>query len=169
MKKTRILVFMSLLIALNVILTRIVRPIETDIVRVSFGFIAISLSSVVLGPWLSGLAATVADVVGYFLFPSITGFYPGFTASAFLSGILYGLFLYKKELSLIRVILSVTAVTIFVDLGLNTLWLSLMRGNPFLIVLLPRIIKSAILLPIQIVLIFTTWKYVGKYIEKSYL
>lgn len=166
MKKTRIIVLMGLFIALNVILTRIVRPVELPHLRVSFGFVATSLSSIVLGPLLSGVAAAFADVIGYFLFPSGSGFFPGFTFSALLTGIIYGLFLYKKPVSFLRVILSVLVVSLVIDIGLNTLWLSILLKTPWMVLFGSRIVKTAIMYPIQVVLIYTTWRYIGAQIRK---
>ena len=39
MKKTKVITFMGLLIALNVLLTHVVPVIQTEILRISFGFV----------------------------------------------------------------------------------------------------------------------------------
>jgi len=94
-------------------------------------------------------------------------YFPGFTLSAFLSGAIYGLFLYKKPVTIVNVAKSVLLITILVDLGLNTLWLSMITGNAAAALLIPRIYKSAIMLPIQTGTIHILWKYIGSHINGS--
>jgi ECF transporter S component (folate family) len=161
MKKTKVLVLMGLFIALHVILTRIIRPVELPYLRVSFGFLATSLSAILMGPVLSGVNAAISDIVGYFLFPSGSAFFPGFTISAFLTGLIYGVFLYKKPKSLIRIGLAVLIISIVVDLGLNTLWLSMLYEKAWMVLFGGRLIKTAILFPVQIAFIYMLWKYLG--------
>lgn len=166
MKTTRTLVFMSLFIALQVILTRFL-SIQTPILRIGFSFIPISLCSIVLGPALGGITAGISDIVGMMIFPH-GAYFPGFTLSALLSGAIYGLGLYKKPNTIIRVAISVLLVTIIVDLGLNTLWLSMITGKAAIVLIYPRLIKSAIMMPIQISLIYLISKYTYSYFKLFY-
>lgn len=165
MNKTRSLVFIAILIAIEVILTRFF-AIETPIVRIGFGFIAISLSSMLFGPLVGGITAALADVLGMMIFPK-GAFFPGFTLSAFLGGITYGVFLYNRPKSWLNIILSVITITLFINLGLNTLWIAMMTGKAYIVLLVPRIIKEIILLPIHILIIHLTWEYVGKNIREK--
>jgi len=162
-RDTKILVLMGLFVALSIVLTRIIKPIDLPVVRVSFGFIATSFASMLLGPFISGTIAAVSDIAGFFLFPSPSGgaFFPGFTLSAFLAGVLYAVFLYNKPKTLLRIILAVLSVSIIVDLGLNTLWLQILLNKAWTTFFVARAIKTAIWFPVQIVLIKLMWKYIG--------
>lgn len=166
MKKTKIIVFMGLFIALHVVFTRILRPIELPYLRVSFGFLATSMVSMFLGPVLGGVNAAISDVVGYFLFPSGNPFFPGFTVSAFVTGLIYGFFLYKKEKTILRITISVLLVSVIVDLGLNTYWLTILLDQAWRTFFVARLIRTGIMFPIQIFFIYTTWKYVGTQVER---
>ncbi|HOE57706.1 MAG TPA: folate family ECF transporter S component, partial [Bacillota bacterium] len=108
------------------------------------------------------------DILGMLIFPKYA-YFPGFTLSAFLTGAVYGLFLHKKKkpVTLSNIIKSVLLITIFVDLGLTTLWVYMTTGKAAAALLIPRISKSAIMLPIQIVSINVLWKYIGSHINKS--
>lgn len=165
MNKTRSLVFIALLIAIEVILTRFF-AIETPIIRIGFGFIAISLSAMLFGPLVGGMAAAIGDVLGMMIFPK-GPFSPGFTLSALLTGMLFGVFLYNKPKSWLNIILASLTITLFIHLGLNTLWIAMMTGKAYIFLLLTRFLKEIIILPIQIVLIYFTWEYVGKNIQKK--
>lgn len=168
MKKTRILVFLSLLIAMDVILVHIVPVIQIDIVRISFGFVPESFSSMLFGPWIGGLGAMLGDIVGMVVAPK-GAYFPGLTLSAFLTGAIYGLFLYKKPKTLLRISLAVVFATLFVDIGLNTFWLTILLGKGYLAILPARIVKSAVMLPVQVSVIFLLWRYAGEYIENIIL
>ncbi|RBP46803.1 folate family ECF transporter S component [Garciella nitratireducens] len=167
MNKTHNLVFIALLIALEIILTRFI-AIQTPIIRIGFGFIPIALSSIFFGPIIGGITAALSDLLGMLIFPK-GAYFPGFTFSAFLSGVIYGRFLYNKSKAWFNIVIAVFLNSIIVDLGLNTLWLSIITGNPFMVIITPRIIKEAILIPIRIVLIYITWHSVGEYIQKNLL
>lgn len=164
-RDTMILVLSGLFVALSVVLTRITRPVELPFLRVSFGFIATSFASMLLGPFVSGIIAAVSDVAGYFMFPSGSAFFPGFTFSAFMTGALYGVFLYKKPKTLLRITLAVLCVSVFVDLGLNTIWLSILYDKAWTVFFISRLIKTAIMLPVQVIFIHLVWRYVGKRVE----
>lgn len=158
LKTTRIFIFMGLLISMEIGLTRFF-SIQTPIVRISFGFIPIVIASVMFGPVLGGITAAFSDILGMMLFPKGV-YFPGFTLSAFLSGIIYGIMLYKKPQTMLRIILAVSIIIISVDLGLNTYWLSIITGKGVVALFVPRFIKSIIMLPIQSLLICSLIKYI---------
>lgn len=159
----RILVFIGLFISMDVILTRFL-AFQTPIIRVSFGFLPIALSGIMFGPVVGGVTAMISDIIGMIIAPR-GPYFPGFTVSAFLTGAIYGLFLHKKERSVIRVLLAVLVITVFVDSFLNTIWLMIMGlGNVGII--LPRVFKNLIMVPVQTVMISLGWRYLGSFIEK---
>lgn len=165
MRNTRRMVFVGLLIALQVVLTRFL-GIETPIVRVSFGFLPLALSGMLFGPLVGGVTGAAADIVGMLIFPK-GAYFPGFTVSTALSGVVYGFFLYKKPKSLLNISISAIAITLFINLGLNTLWLSMMTGKAVYAIIAPRIVKNLIELPIRVMVIYTAWKAVGIYLNKN--
>lgn len=165
MSKTKTIAFVGLLVAMEVILTRFL-SLQTPIIRVGFGFIPVAFAAILFGPLIGGLTGALADVAGMIIFPKDAYFF-GFTLSAFLSGAIYGLFLYKKPVTIVNTALSVLVITLFVDLGLNTLWLSMITGKAAAVLLIPRIYKSALMLPIQTATIQVLWKYVGSHINKA--
>lgn len=165
MNRTRTIAFVGLLVSMEIIFTRFL-SFQTPIIRIGFGFIPIAFSAILFGPAIGGLTAAVADVIGMIVFPK-GAYFPGLTLSAFLGGVIYGLFLHKKQVTVLNVTLSVLFITLFVDLGLNTLWLSMITGKAALALLIPRVYKSAFMLPIQSATIYILWRYIGSYINKS--
>ena len=154
--KTEKLVIIAFLIALSVILTRFC-SINTDILRIGFGFLPAAMVGIMYGPIWAGASYAVADVLGMLIFPS-GAFFPGFTFTAFLTGCVYGFFLYKKEsLSWKRILIPVLIVCMGLNLFVDTLWLEILYGQGYLAIFPMRIIKCAAMVPIQTVLIKVVW------------
>lgn len=166
MKKTRTLVFIGIFIAMNVVLVRLL-SVSTPIVRFDFGFLPIALAAIMFGPIAGGITGSMADIAGMLLFPG-GAYFPGFTASGFVAGAVYGLFLYNKQSSIVRTVLAVICVITVVDLGLNTLWLTMITGKAIWALLPLRLIKCAVMLPIEVALIHILWKYLLVYIKPGY-
>ena len=164
MKKTVVLVYMSLFIAMNVILTHVIPVLQVETLRISFGFVPVAISSMIFGPVAGGIGAAVADIIGMIVSPR-GNYYAGFTLSAFLTGAVYGLFLFRKPKTTFRIALAVSCVTLFVDIALNTLWLKYLLGQGYFAMLPARVIKSLIMLPVQVVIIQIVWKYLGIHIK----
>lgn len=146
---------MALLIALEIILTRFL-SIETPTMRIGFGFLPVAIMAILYGPWWTGAAGVVGDLVGMMLLPK-AAFFPGFTLTAFLTGMIYGLILYKKPITWKRTFVAVMAVNVICSLCLDTLWLSMMYGDSFLVLLPMRLVKAAIMIPVATVMIYLVW------------
>lgn len=153
----RTIAFAAMLIALNVILTRYF-SIQTQFLRIGFGFLPVAIFSMLFGPVPGAIAAAMGDIIGFFLFPSGM-FFPGFTFSAFMQGLIYGLFLYKKDLSWIRVAFCSLCVVLVVDVCLNTAWLSILYDQAVMLIIVPRLIKSAIMLIVQTVIVYLFYQF----------
>ncbi|KAJ50459.1 ECF transporter S component (folate family) [Clostridium tetanomorphum] len=151
--KTKKIVYAALFIAIGVIISRFF-SIQLPILRIGFGFIPTMLAGVFFGPFFGGIVNAVIDVVGVTLFP-MGSFFIGFTISAFLCGVIYGIFFYKKEITYKNVIISVILKIVLVDMCLNTLWLSMMTGKAFMVLLPIRLVKNIIFIPIESIVFMT--------------
>ena len=185
MRKNKKIILAAILLALLIILSRFF-IISTPIMKISFTFVAIALCATWLGPKWVVLITVVEDLIGATLFPS-GSFFIGYTISAGLTGLIYGLLLYKKEpdsltnkqyiirviiavlfvtFVVIRVIIAVLFVTFVVHTGLNTLWTSITSGKAFMVLLLPRLTKQLIMIPIQIIVILFIERLLRKPFDK---
>lgn len=165
MKDLRKWIYMALFIALEVILTRFL-SIQTPVVRIGFTFLPIAISAIMFGPVFSGIGAAIADVLGMLLFP-YGAYFPGFTLTAFLNGFIFGIFFYKKEPTLVRVILASVVATVICSLLLDTIWLYMILDKAIAILLPSRIIKALIIIPVQVVVIQIAWRYLATYLKKT--
>jgi len=163
-KQTRVLAFMGLFIAMNIVLTRIL-SFETPFIRVSFSFIPVAFSAIMFGPLIGGVTAALADILGMIIFPK-GPYFPGFTFSALLSGAIYGFFLHRKPKTVVR-ILWAAAVIFLIEVGLDTIWVSILYNKAVSAIIGMRLIKSLLMLPVKTMVIYVLWRYVGNYAESS--
>jgi len=149
------MIILALLIAMEIVLSRFL-SISMPTIKISFAFLPIAFAAILFGPIWAGIAGALADFLGAILFP-VGAFFPGFTLTALLVGVVYGLFLYKGHSSLTKDILRITIaafiVTFILQLGLDTLWVSMITGTDYVALIATRVIRSAVMLPIQVVLI----------------
>ena len=165
LKKVKNLVLASLLMTINILLDLFTLQILPTL-HVSFEFLASAATGMFFGPVVGAICGGLGDVIKYILNPKVV-FFPGFTISAIVGGIIYGLILYKKEVTVLRCILTEVLITIIVSVCLNTYWLSILYEKAFLFLFWQRIAKSVIMLPINITLMYVVLRYIGK-IKKKY-
>ena len=145
------LILMGILIAIEIILTRFL-SINTPFLRIGFGFLPVAICAILFGPLRAGICYAIGAVIGITLLTTGTPF-PGFTLSAFLTGIVYGIFLHNKDVSVKRVLAASIIIALFINLGLDSLWLSILYKKAFIPILAGRIIKFPLAIAIQTLLI----------------
>ena len=154
---THRLVLMAMLAAVQIVLSRFL-SINLWNLKIGFSFVPIALAGMLLGPFVAGLTGAVADIVGATLFPSGV-FFPGFTLTAFLTAFGYGCFLYKKP-DMTHILGAVLFSEIIGTLLLNTLWLSMLYGTPFIPILLPRLGQAIGMGIVEVAVIRLLAKYI---------
>ena len=155
----RTLTMISLLAATEICLSRFC-SISYWNIKIKFNFMPIIIAAIMFGPLKAGIVAALADFIGAILFP-IGPYFPGFTLTAFLTGLSFGIFLYKKQ-SAVRILGAVAINQLLLSLLLNTLWISILYASPYGAVLVTRIIQCTILGPVQFLLIRVITKHQGQ-------
>jgi ECF transporter S component (folate family) len=142
----------AMMIALFVVLYAVKIPLAV-VSRISFTFIPVAVSAYLMGPIAAMIVAGCGDILGCMLFPA-GEYFPGFTLSAILSGLIYGIFLYRCRPERIRlaVILSKLITVCLINIVLNTLWLSIMYEKAFFVYLTTRAVKNIIMFPFQVII-----------------
>lgn len=142
-------VTMGLLVALEIVLSRFA-SINLWNLKIGLAFVPVMLAGMLMGPVKSGFVAVVSDIVGALLFPS-GAFFPGFTLTALLRGILYGGLLYKKQ-SLLNITIVSLIDQLVLSLFLTSLWLSILYSSPYFPLVISRLVQVLPLLPIEIII-----------------
>lgn len=167
-KKTKNLVFCALMVALAVVLGYTTTIEIGPFIKVGFSGMPNRIVDFLFGPIIGAIFGGTLDILKYLVRP--TGpFFIGFTISEILSGIIYGILLYKKPIKIQRIVIAGFLDKVIVNCGLNTLWLSILYGKGFMVLLTARIIKNLIMWPIDSIIIFILLTYVVKVIKPSIL
>lgn len=151
MINTKKLTATAQLIALDVVLTRLL-AINTQLMKIGFGFAAVALCAMLYGPWWAALAAALGDLVGALLFPT-GAYFPGFTLTAACVGLIYGFCLYRRDGHWFWPILAAALNTLLVSYLCNTALISYISGTPFKTLLAARAVQLAVMLPVQAVVL----------------
>ena len=152
-KSVRCLTLIAMLGAVSVVLGYLtIMPTET--IKITFSFLPNEFVYYLFGPVVGAVFGAALDILTFIIRP--TGpFFPGFTISAILTGLWFGIMLYQKPLSLKRIIITNVVYAIAITLLLNTYWLTLLYGYNYMALLQVRMIKAVITLPVESILLYT--------------
>ena len=173
MTKVKKTVLSALLLALLIVLSRFA-SIQTQLLVINAGFVPIMMAAIWLGPKYSLIIAALGDFIGAILFP-FGSYFPGFTLSGAITGFIYGIFLkrdFNKGINekkfIICLIISTILVLILDGIILRSLWLNILYGKAFFLIVSTRVITELIKIPVQIITIYildrVTREFVNKYL-----
>lgn len=146
-QKLRQLVASALLIALHVILSRFC-SINAWNLKIGLAFVPILTAAYRYGAVSAALVAGAGDVLGAVLFP-IGPYFVGFTLSGILTGFLFGALLHRRQ-SPLRIVTAALVDQLVIGLLLNTLWISVLYGTPYVPLLETRTLQCAVMLAVEL-------------------
>lgn len=156
MKSPRVLTFSALMIAACWALG-LVPSIQLPMsVKVSWGFLARSLCSMVGGPLNALVFGAAEDTITYLLKPSGPWF-PGYMLTTMLGNFTYALFLYRARVTVTRVFLA-KLLTNVQNVILGSLWSAILYGYGYIATATVRLWKNAVMLlpqALMLVILFT--------------
>ena len=152
LKRTQTITTVGILLAIQMILSSFGVFQLTESVKISLAHLALAPTAMLFGPVAAGIQGALSDFLGYLLKP--TGpYFPGFTLTAMLLGVIYGMLLYRTKRSLWQIILARVIVALFLNICLNTVFLAMLYGPAQWAALPLRAIKNLLQLPIDCVLL----------------
>ena len=134
--------------AMSIVLGSFATIRVTPNLKIGFGSLPNELVDYLFGPVVGTLFGGGMDIVKFMLKPD-GGFMPGLTFNAMLAAFIYGMFLYKRPLSLKRMLAAKFIVAMLCNVILGTYWLSLLNGKGYLAILPARFIKNIIQWPVD--------------------
>lgn len=161
-KITRNMVICGFMAALAVVLGYVASIDIGPYIRIGFSGIPNRIVEFLFGPVIGCIFGGTLDVLKFVIKPTGPYFF-GFTFDAMLAGIIYGSFLYKKPVKLWRIFTAELLAKVIVNCFFNTLWISILYGKGFLAILPARIIKNAIMLPIDTLIIYFACTFMQKF------
>lgn len=160
LSNARQLALCAMCLALSVVLGRLSIYL-TPTIKLSVAYLPFALAGFYAGPLAALLVGALNDLIGAFLFP-VGAYFPGYTLTAALTGLVFGLGFYKARPTLLRVAMTRAVVVLFLHMGLNTLWSSLFMGDSFWVLLPGRALKSLIQYPVDVLLLYLLLKLVPR-------
>jgi len=162
---TRNMVLCGLMAALAMVLSMTASIEVGPYIKIGFSGIPNRIVEFLFGPVTGCLFGGAMDVLKYALKP--TGpFFFGFTFNVMLAGLIYGSIFYKKPVSIKRIMAAELLVKVIVNCFLNTLWISMLYGKGFFVLLPARLLKNAVMLPIDSMILYVSLVYVKKLMYK---
>lgn len=141
---------LALLTAMQIVIARFLAIPVTESIRFSFSFIPVVIAARRFGIIGGMLVYGLGDFLGAIIFPTGGAYFPGFTLTAVISGLIYGLYLGKKS-GTVRIVLSVLTSQVLCTLLMNSYWVSTLYGSDFTAVLMSRVPQSIVMSILQII------------------
>ncbi len=126
---------------------------------IGFGVIPIIVAAMLYGGVNAGVCYAISNLLrvafgGY-------GFSPydiPLTLICFLTGFVYGFFLYKKEVTWVRVLIPTVITCLVFNLVGNTYFMAQLLGQGFLAMLPARVVKNVVMIPVNVFIILAISK-----------
>ncbi len=164
-RNVRALTLTALFVALNITLDLMnVRVQLTPQLRIGFGYLCNAAVGMLYGPVPTIMAGFCTDTLGYLMNSGGGAYFPGYTITAMVGGLIYGLVLYRpsqdRKKRMLRCFIAKGCANLFCNIIINTFWLSMTGGDAYTALLPLRIGKNLALWPIESLLLFTVMEIV---------
>lgn len=166
-KHLKAMIHVAVLVALEVVLSRFL-SIPTQFMKIGFAFVPLAVCGMLFGPWWAFLAGGLSDFIGAILFP-IGPYFPGFTLSNALVGLMFGYCLYQKFSGWKHIAKAVVVNNFVISLFISTYWLHLLYGSPYLGLLPTRLAQNCVMIVLEFVVIRLIQKPIGLYAKQMRL
>lgn len=182
LKSTRNLVLCAMMAALSIILMSTTSFYITPHIKIGFSGLPNRLVDFMFGPVVGTIFGGIMDVLKFLIKPD-GGFFFGYTLTAMVGGFIYGLFYYRLQIkkptlankevgeadrlafwfttnlkAILLIFIANALVKIICNIGMNTLWSSMMSGKAWLALIPGRLVKNLIQIPVDTVLHFVLLK-----------
>ena len=161
--KTRKMLILALLMAINVAISSLFIEVGPNL-RLYFTYIVNMIVAANFSLPLVITYAIVEDFIAFFLFPS-GPFFLVYTITSVAGCVIYHIFLHK-EINLKNIIISKTLVNIFVNIGLNSLWSSMLFSKGYIYYFSKSVVKNLLMLPIEVMVFYTIYRLLKPLLNK---
>ena len=167
LKETKVLTFCGMMGALALVLGYVATIKIGQYIRIGFSGIPNQIVDYLLGPWIGAIFAATMDIVKWFV-SGDGNFFIGFTITAVVGAIIYGLFTYHKPINIWRIVVAQILVKLICNIFMNTLWLNILYGKAFAVILPGRIVSNLVMLPIDSFIMYIMLQVSSKVAKKYF-
>lgn len=145
------MVFAALMVAACIVLSHFSIQV-TDVLTVSFSFIARALCALVYGPVGALVFGAAEDTLSFLLNPRGYPYFPGYMLTTMLGCLTYALFFYRTKVTVVKIFLA-KLLTNLQNVFLGSLWSAILYGKGYLYYMPSSAVKNLISLPIYTLLL----------------
>lgn len=164
LKSPRVLAVSALLIAVTIAITTLYIPLPNNL-HVFFDYTPKALCAAVCGPVAALGVGFVMDILGFLARP-MGAFFPGYTVTTMVTMLIYALGFYNRKLTIPRIAITKLIVNVVCNIGLNSLWNSILMGKAFVVFLGGSVAKNLLLWPIEVIVMVLVFRLIAPVMEK---
>lgn len=164
LKSIRVLAVTALLVALTIAITTLYIPLPNNL-HVFFDYTPKALCAMVCGPAAALGVGFVMDILGFLARP-MGAFFPGYTVTTMVAMLIYALGFYNQKITIPRIAITKLIVNVVCNIGLNSLWNSMLMGKAFVVFLGGSAAKNLLLWPIEVLVMVIVFRLVTPVMEK---
>ena len=152
LRNVRVLAFSGLVCAMAIVLESFPVYILGPSLKIYFSFLVISLGCRCYGPVVGMMVGAIVDSLGFLLSGYGEPYFPGYLLTAILSGLIYGVGLYRRPLRWWRVLAVRLAINYGSNVLLGSVWKAMLYGKGYYYYFTTGLVKNTTLLPVEVVL-----------------
>ena len=151
-RNVRVLAFAGLVCAMAIVLEGLPIYLLGPSLKIYFSFLVVGLGCMCYGPCVGMMAGAIIDSVGFLLSSYGEPYFPGYLVTAVLSGFIYGVLLYKRKPTLLRIIVVRLIINYGSNVLLGSVWKAMLYGKGYYYYFTTGLIKNTTMLPIEVLL-----------------
>ncbi len=169
-KNVRVLAFSGLVCAMAIVLESFPIYLLGQSLKIYFSFLVVGLGCACYGPLVGMAAGAVIDTVGFLLAGYGEPYFPGYLVTAVLSGLVYGVLLYRRRVSIPRLILLRVLINYGSNVLLGSVWKAMLYGKGYLYYVSTGLVKNTVMLPVEVFLMWLVLRAAQRYgLDQKYL
>ena len=169
-RNVRVLAFAGLVCAMAIVLEGLPIYLLGPSLKIYFSFLVVGLGCMCYGPCVGMMAGAIIDSVGFLLSSYGEPYFPGYLVTAVLSGFIYGVLLYKRKQTLLRIIVVRLIINYGSNVLLGSVWKAMLYGKGYLYYLTSGAIKNTLMLPVEVFLMWAVLNAAVNYgLDRKYI
>lgn len=169
-RNVRVLAFSGLVCAMAMVLETMPIYLLGPTLKIYFSFLAVSLGCMCYGPLVGMMTGAVIDSVGFLISSYGEPYFPGFMITAMLSGLIYGVMLYRRKPTVWRIILTRIIINYGSNVLLGSVWKAMLYGKGYIYYAASGLVKNTIMLPIEVFLMWVVLNAAVQYgLDRKYI
>lgn len=170
LKNIRVLSFAGLVCAMAIVLECFPIYLLGSSLKIFFSFLAVGLGCACYGPVVGMLAGACIDTLGFLINSYGEPYFPGYLLTAVLSGLIYGVMLYRRRPTVLRLIATRLIINYGSNVLLGSVWKAMLYGKGYYYYVSTGLAKNTAMLPIEVFLMLVVLRAAQHYrLDEKYL